>query len=87
MLSTLSPTKKWSQGKYIHNFHSDAKWEAVEYLKATYPALEKKSSYLQVALYLSNWRNSQLGRPNKASLLPTMLRDLLLVLVRRYETN
>ncbi|KAJ0123959.1 uncharacterized protein J7T55_012432 [Diaporthe amygdali] len=47
VLSTLSPTKKWSKGKYTHNFHFDAKWEAVEYLKATYPALEKKTSYLQ----------------------------------------
>lgn len=68
VLSTLSPTKKWSNGKYTHNYHFDAKWEAVEYLKATYPALEKKTSYLQVALYLSNWKTSQLARPIKVSL-------------------
>ncbi|KAM6516744.1 hypothetical protein FALCPG4_014917 [Fusarium falciforme] len=67
VLSTLSPTKKLSKGKYTHNFHFDAKWEAVEYLKATYPALEKKTSYLQVALYLSNWKSSPLGRPTKQS--------------------
>ncbi|KAJ4178296.1 hypothetical protein NW755_013308 [Fusarium falciforme] len=47
VLSTLSATTKWSKGKYTHNYHFDAKWEAVEYLKATYPALEKKTSYLQ----------------------------------------
>jgi hypothetical protein len=70
VLSTLSPTKKWSKGKYTHNFHFDAKWEAVEYLKVTYPPLEKKTSYLQVALYLSNWKSSHLGRPTKASLSP-----------------
>lgn len=85
VLSTLSPTKKWSKGKYIHNFHFDAKWEAVEYLKATYPALEKKSSYLLVALYLSNWRTSQLGRPIKASLLPATRCGLLLAQMRQYE--
>lgn len=72
VLSTLSPTKKWSKGKYTHNFHFDAKWEAVEYLQATYPALEKKTSYLQVALYLSNWRTNPLARPTKVSLpIPT----------------
>ncbi|KAJ4180388.1 hypothetical protein NW767_014393 [Fusarium falciforme] len=70
VLSTLSATTKWSKGKYTHNYHFDAKWEAVEYLKATYPALEKKTSYLQVALYLSNWKASQLARPSKASLTP-----------------
>ncbi|KPM38494.1 hypothetical protein AK830_g8054 [Neonectria ditissima] len=70
VLSTLSPTKKWSKGKYAHNFHFDAKWEAVEYLKATYPKLAEKTSYLQVALYLSNWKAyNGLGRPIKASFL------------------
>ncbi|KAM0205925.1 hypothetical protein ACHAQD_012559 [Fusarium lateritium] len=64
VLSTLSPTKKWSKGKYTHNYHFDAKLEAVEYLKATYSELTKKTSYLQVALYLSNWK-SDLGKPSK----------------------
>lgn len=76
VLSTLSPTKKWSRGKYTHNFHFDAKWEAVEYLKATYPALEKKTSYLQVALYLSNWKSSPLARPIKVGLPPATSREL-----------
>ncbi|KAM0184890.1 hypothetical protein ACHAPI_012335 [Fusarium lateritium] len=66
VLSTLSPTKKWSKGKYTHNYHFDAKLEAVEYLKATYSELTKKTSYLQVALYLSNWK-SDLGKPSKVS--------------------
>ncbi|KAM5347339.1 hypothetical protein ACJ41O_010344 [Fusarium nematophilum] len=65
ILSTLSPTKKLSKGKYTHNFHFDAKWEAVEYLKATYPALAEKTSYLQVALYLTNWKTNNLGAPAK----------------------
>ncbi|WQF90307.1 Putative NmrA-like domain, NAD(P)-binding domain superfamily [Colletotrichum destructivum] len=58
VLSTLSATKKWSKGKYSHNYHFDAKWQAVEYLKAMYPELAKKTSYLQMALYLTNWKGS-----------------------------
>ncbi|KAF7556050.1 hypothetical protein G7Z17_g1749 [Cylindrodendrum hubeiense] len=66
VLSTLSPTSKWSNGKYTHNYHFDAKWEAVKYLKATYPELAKKTSYLQVALYVTNWKAlAGLGRPEK----------------------
>ncbi|EGU84473.1 hypothetical protein FOPG_17460 [Fusarium oxysporum f. sp. conglutinans race 2 54008] len=65
VLSTLSPTKRLSKGKYTHNFHFDAKWEAVEYLKATYPALVEKTSYLQVAAYLTNWKTNPLFRPKR----------------------
>lgn len=71
VLSTLSATKKWSKGKYSNNFHFDAKWEAVEYLKGTYPALAEKTSYLQVALYLTNWKEFgavPVGKPVKVSL-------------------
>ncbi|KAH7152636.1 hypothetical protein EDB81DRAFT_930952 [Dactylonectria macrodidyma] len=68
VLSTLSPTKKLSGGKFTHNYHFDAKWEAVEYLKSTYPELAKKTSYLQVALYLTNWKAfGALGGPSKES--------------------
>ncbi|KFZ03600.1 hypothetical protein V502_10813 [Pseudogymnoascus sp. VKM F-4520 (FW-2644)] len=67
VLSTLSATKKWSKGKYSHNYHFDAKWTAVEYVKAAYPELAKKSSYLQVGLYMTNWSASRLSQPNKQS--------------------
>jgi hypothetical protein len=46
VLSTLSSTKKWSKGKYTHNLHFNGKWEAVDCLKASYPALAKKTSFL-----------------------------------------
>jgi hypothetical protein len=65
VLSVLSHTNKWSKGKYTHNYHFDAKWEGVEYLKATYPALDKKTSYLQVGLYITNWKGLALLRPTK----------------------
>ncbi|KAK3627757.1 hypothetical protein LTR56_000257 [Elasticomyces elasticus] len=70
VLSTLSATKKWSKGKYFNNYHFDAKWDTVEHLKANYPELNKKSSYLQMALYLTNWKEFeglQFARPLKQS--------------------
>lgn len=67
VLSTLSATKKWSKGKYSHNFHFDSKWAAVEYLEATYSELAKKTSYLQVGLYMTNWKSSLLTQINKVS--------------------
>lgn len=73
VLLTLSATKKWSKGKYSHNYHFDAKWVAVEYVKATYPELAKKTSYLQVALYLTNWKEFgplPMGKPVKVSTAP-----------------
>ncbi|CEI67576.1 hypothetical protein FVEN_g5667 [Fusarium venenatum] len=66
VFSTLSHTRKWSNGKYTHNLHFDAKWEGVEYLKATYPTLDKKTSYLQVGLYATNWKKGlSFARPAK----------------------
>lgn len=68
VFSTLSHTKKWSQGKYTHNLHFDAKWTGVDYLKATYPALDKKTSYLQVGLYVTNWKKGlHMARPTKVN--------------------
>jgi len=67
VLSTLSPTKKLSGGKYTHNYHFDAKWEAVEYLRGKYPELEKKTSFLQVGLYMTNWNANALSMPMKVS--------------------
>ncbi|KAI6747667.1 hypothetical protein HG530_015775 [Fusarium avenaceum] len=66
VFSTLSHTRKWSDGKYTHNLHFDAKWEGVDHLKATYPALDKKTSYLQVGLYANNWKKGlHMARPTK----------------------
>ncbi|KAJ5604163.1 hypothetical protein N7537_007119 [Penicillium hordei] len=66
VLSTLSSTKKWSKGQYTHNLHFDGKWEAVDYLKASYPALAKKTSFLQLALYMTNFK-TPMGGPVKQS--------------------
>lgn len=65
VLSTIGSSTKWSGGKITTNYHFDAKWEAVEYTKATYPDLYKKTSLLQLALYLTNWRNGGVTQPQK----------------------
>ncbi|KAG9250041.1 uncharacterized protein F5Z01DRAFT_731162 [Emericellopsis atlantica] len=56
VLSTLSDAKGLSQGKIQYNLHFDSKWAAVEYLKATYPALWAKTSLLQLGIFASNWK-------------------------------
>ncbi|PVH72206.1 NAD(P)-binding protein [Cadophora sp. DSE1049] len=65
VLSTLADTKKWSKGKYVHNYHFDSKWTAVDYLNAAYPELAKKTSYLQVGYYMTNWATMGTGSPTK----------------------
>jgi hypothetical protein len=77
VLSTLTDTKKWSKGKYTHNYHFDAKWTAVAYLNATYPELAKNTSYLQVGLYMTNWTSMGMGAPTKVATL--IARPLLLM--------
>ncbi|KAF2112574.1 hypothetical protein BDV96DRAFT_601973 [Lophiotrema nucula] len=59
VLSTLSDTKKWSKGKITWNYHFDAKAHGVDYLKEKYPALDKKTSLLQLGAFMSNWKQGQ----------------------------
>lgn len=68
VLSTLSGTKKWSKGAIMENLHFDGKWEAVEYLKGSYPELDAKTSLLQVALYMQNWEQGGALAPSKVSI-------------------
>lgn len=64
VLSTLSDTRKWSNGTLKHNYHFDSKAEAIYYLKKTYPKLMAKTSLLMLGYYASNWK-STLGAPKK----------------------
>ena len=64
VLSTLSDTRKWSNGTLKQNYHFDAKAEAVYYLKATYPKLMAKTSLLMLGYYANNWK-SFIGAPKK----------------------
>jgi hypothetical protein len=63
VLSTLSEARKWSGGLINWNLHFDAKAEATNYLKATYPELWVKTSLLQLGFYANNWKSS--GTPTK----------------------
>jgi hypothetical protein len=62
ILSTLNSSKKMSKGKITWNLHFDSKWEAVEYCKATYPDLWKKTSLLQLGAFASNWKSGQVPK-------------------------
>lgn len=64
VFSSLSDSKAWSKGKYIHNYHFDGKAAVTARIRAELPALAAKMSIVQVGMYASNWKNS-LGQPLK----------------------
>lgn len=70
VLSTLSNARKWSGGKVTWNYHFDAKWVAVDYLRATYPELDKKTSLVQVGLFATNWKSMPTVAPQKVCRTP-----------------
>ena len=56
VLSTLSEARKWSNGTIKWVLHFDAKAEAVDYLRSTYPDLLAKTSFLHMGYYATNWK-------------------------------
>lgn len=56
VLSTLNGANEFSKGKFKYNLHFDSKWETAKYLRAKYPDLAKKTSYLQCGTFASNWK-------------------------------
>lgn len=64
VLSTLSDSKRWSNGEITWNLHFDGKAGIATYLKQTYPSLAEKTSYFQIGVYLDNWK-IPLMRPAK----------------------
>ncbi|KAK3628477.1 hypothetical protein LTR56_003856 [Elasticomyces elasticus] len=56
IVSTLSDSEKWSGGQIKWNLHFDGKAKYTQYLKDSFPDLAKKSSYVQMGSYLSNWK-------------------------------
>ncbi|KAH7376637.1 hypothetical protein B0T11DRAFT_314911 [Plectosphaerella cucumerina] len=55
ILSSLSNSAKWSNGKYTHVHHFDSKAKAAEYAQDTYPELWKKTSIFQAGFFLTNY--------------------------------
>ena len=62
--SSLSDTKRWSNGKYTWNFHFDGKALVLKRILEELPDLAAKLSTVQVGMYASNWKGG-LGRPQK----------------------
>jgi hypothetical protein len=65
VFSTLSDSRKWSNGEIKWNLHFDGKAMITEYLQQHFPELAKRTSYLHMGSYLSNWRMSERFAPQK----------------------
>lgn len=63
--STLSDTKKWSNGEFTWNLHYDSKAAVTDYIKAIHPSLSAKTSYVHIGMYLQNWQLNASLRPHK----------------------
>lgn len=65
VLSTLSATRKWSEGRIVWNLHFDGKAIFTQYLKDTYPDLAARTTYLQMGWYMSNYKMSPKFPPHR----------------------
>lgn len=61
--STLSHARKWSKGQYKGVYHFDSKAVVADFLGETYPELKKKTSLLQLGLFITNWKWGQAAVP------------------------
>lgn len=81
--SSLSHASKWSGGKYKGVFHFDSKAMVVEYAKEKYPELWKKTSLLQMGLFVTNWKWGQGAVPwEKVSMVAEFWIELMIVASR-----
>jgi hypothetical protein len=67
IFSTLSATKRISQGKYSHVYHFDAKAAVVDDIAMNRPALAEKTTALQLGFFANNWKGPTPFRPTKVS--------------------
>lgn len=73
--SSLSHSKKWSNGKYAGVYHFDSKATVVDYINEQLPELAKKTSLLQMGLFITNWKWGQAAVPwEKVSLMLRIFR-------------
>ncbi|KIN00739.1 hypothetical protein OIDMADRAFT_29813 [Oidiodendron maius Zn] len=54
--STLSKAREWSKGKYRGIYHFNSKAAVVDYMNEGYPEVAKKTSLLQLGLFVTNWK-------------------------------
>lgn len=55
VFSTIADVAEHSEGKYTRAYHADTKAHAEQYAKQNHPELFKKTSTIQVGVYLSNF--------------------------------
>lgn len=77
VFSSLSDARKWSKGKYTGVYHFQSKANVVEYIAKELPELKKKSSFIQVGYYMTNWRMPSF-QPRKVSESPAASRHSIL---------
>ncbi|TQN63850.1 NmrA-like family domain-containing protein 1, partial [Colletotrichum shisoi] len=63
--STLSAARKRSAGKYKNIFHFDCKAAVVEHIESAHPGLFKKTSFLEMGLFMTNWKMGEVNIPWK----------------------
>lgn len=63
--SDLPAVKNNSNGKYVHCYHFDSKAAVKMYIQSARPEVAKKTVYLQLASYMSNWKFAPVFRPIK----------------------
>jgi hypothetical protein len=54
--SILSHAKKWPKRKYTGVYQFDSKAIVVDYINEKYPEVAKKTSLLQLDLFITNWK-------------------------------
>ncbi|KAK1447913.1 hypothetical protein CMEL01_09752 [Colletotrichum melonis] len=61
--STLSATRKWSGGKFQNVYHFDSKAAVADYVRIHFSDLYKKTSMLQLGLFMTNWKFGPVNIP------------------------
>ncbi len=65
IFSTIADVAEHSEGKYTRAYHADTKAHAEQYGKQQYPELWRKTSTIQVGVYLSNFAELSTEMPKK----------------------
>ncbi|GIZ44663.1 hypothetical protein CKM354_000785400 [Cercospora kikuchii] len=61
--STLSNARERSAGRYRHVYHFDSKGAVVQYMQEVQPEFFTRTSFLQMGLFLSNWKLGSVNIP------------------------
>ena len=69
VFSALSYDTKLSGGKYTHIYHFDSEARAVDFARSQYPELMKKTSIIQIGMYLTNMLLMPHYQPKKVGLI------------------